>query len=135
MIIRTVKYIVDLKIVFSKLSLAKHYFLHKKPCFTVTSIYAFSELGEVQILLHKIVHVDWLRFCALRNKMGNERKVCKPKYGSVRSRAPNSCCIPSVARRIARAPLENGELRKVVATLVILKLLLVFIKKKKKNSR
>ena len=24
--------------------------------------------------LHKIVHVDWLRFCALRNKMDNERK-------------------------------------------------------------
>ena len=32
------------------------------------------ELGEVQISLHKIVHVDWLRFCALRNKMANERK-------------------------------------------------------------
>ena len=32
-----------------------------------------EELGEVQISLHKIVHVDWLRFCALRNKMDNER--------------------------------------------------------------
>ena len=32
------------------------------------------ELVEVQISLHKIVHVDWLRFCALRNKMANERK-------------------------------------------------------------
>ena len=31
------------------------------------------ELGEVQISLHKFVHVDWLRFCALRNKMNNER--------------------------------------------------------------
>ena len=31
------------------------------------------ELVEVQISLHKIVHVDWLRFCALRNKMDNER--------------------------------------------------------------
>ena len=27
------------------------------------------ELVEVQISLHKIVHVDWLRFCALRNKI------------------------------------------------------------------
>ena len=34
--------------------------------------------------------------------------VCKPKYGSVRSRAPNSSCIPNVPLRIARAPLENG---------------------------
>ena len=25
-------------------------------------------------MLHKIVHVDWLRFCALRNKMDNKRK-------------------------------------------------------------
>ena len=24
--------------------------------------------------LHKIVHVDWLRFCALRNKMDDKRK-------------------------------------------------------------
>ena len=32
------------------------------------------ELGEVQISLHKFVHIDWLRFCALRNKMDNERK-------------------------------------------------------------
>ena len=32
------------------------------------------ELGEVQISLHKFVHVDWLRFCALSNKMDNERK-------------------------------------------------------------
>ena len=31
------------------------------------------ELGEVQISLHKFVHVDWLRFCALRNKMNNEK--------------------------------------------------------------
>ena len=30
------------------------------------------ELGEVQISLHKFVHVDWLRFCVLRNKMDNE---------------------------------------------------------------
>ena len=28
----------------------------------------------MQISLHKIVHVDWLRFCVLRNKMDNERK-------------------------------------------------------------
>ena len=34
--------------------------------------------------------------------------MCKPKYGSTGSRAPNSCCIPSVPLRIARAPLENG---------------------------
>ena len=32
-----------------------------------------EELGEVQILLHKIVHVDWLRFCALCNKIDNKR--------------------------------------------------------------
>ena len=32
------------------------------------------ELGEVQISLHKFAHVDWLRFCALRNKMDDERK-------------------------------------------------------------
>ena len=25
------------------------------------------ELGEVQISLHKIMHVDWFRFCALRH--------------------------------------------------------------------
>ena len=25
-----------------------------------------QELGEVQISLHKIIHVDWFRFCALR---------------------------------------------------------------------
>ena len=31
------------------------------------------ELGEVQISLHKFVHVDWLRFYSLRNKMNNER--------------------------------------------------------------
>ena len=33
-----------------------------------------NEFGEVQISLHKIVHVDWLRFCALRNKTDDERK-------------------------------------------------------------
>ena len=34
--------------------------------------------------------------------------MCKPKYGSIQSRALDSCCIPSVPHRIARAPLENG---------------------------
>ena len=34
--------------------------------------------------------------------------MCKPKYGSIRSRAPNSSCIPGVPLRIARTPLENG---------------------------
>ena len=33
--------------------------------------------------------------------------LCKPKYGSIRSRAPDSCCIPSVPLRIARAPLNT----------------------------
>ena len=32
----------------------------------------------------------------------------KLKYGSIRSRAPDSCCILSVPLGIARAPLENG---------------------------
>ena len=34
-------------------------------------------------------------------------RVCKPKYGFIRSRAPDSCCIQSVPLRIAHAPLEN----------------------------
>ena len=29
--------------------------------------YDIYELGEVQISLHKIMHVDWFRFCALRH--------------------------------------------------------------------
>ena len=33
-----------------------------------------QEPGEVQISLHKIVHIDWLGFCALRNKMDDKRK-------------------------------------------------------------
>ena len=33
-----------------------------------------EKLGEVQISLHKIVHVDWLRFFALHNKTDDERK-------------------------------------------------------------
>ena len=33
--------------------------------------------------------------------------LCKPKYGSMRSQAPDSCCIPRVPLRIARAPLVN----------------------------
>ena len=37
-------------------------------------LYNSLELGVVQILLHNIVHVDWLRFCALRNKMDDKRK-------------------------------------------------------------
>ena len=32
------------------------------------------ELREVQISLHKIVHVGWLRHCTLRNKTDDERK-------------------------------------------------------------
>ena len=32
----------------------------------------------------------------------------KLKYGSIRSRDPDSCCILSVPLGIARAPLENG---------------------------
>ena len=40
--------------------------------------------------------------------MARDIDVCKPRYGSIRSRAPVSCCIPSVLLRVARAPLENG---------------------------
>ena len=32
------------------------------------------ELGKVQISLHKIIHVDWFKFCALRNKMDDKWK-------------------------------------------------------------
>ena len=39
-------------------------------------------------------------------KVRSEKHVCKPKYGSIRSRALDSCCIPCVPLRIARAPLE-----------------------------
>ena len=46
-----VKYIVSfsgLKLVFSKLSLAKYHFFHKKPVFTVTSIYLISCLQSTE---------------------------------------------------------------------------------------
>ena len=40
-------------------------------------------------------------------KVRSEKHMCKPKYGSIWSRALDSCCIPSVPLRIARAPLED----------------------------
>ena len=39
-----------------------------------------------------------------------ETNLYKPRYCSIRSRAPDSCCIPSVPLRIARAPLEDCAL-------------------------
>ena len=38
-------------------------------------------------MLHKIVHVDWLRFYALRNKMDNERKRNARRSQSLREEA------------------------------------------------
>ena len=60
--------------------------------------------------------------------------LCKPKYGSIWSCAPDSCCILSVPLCIAGAPLENGvkEGCSYSDSLIILKLLLVFMKKKEK---
>ena len=50
-----------------------------------------EELGEIQISLHKIVHVDWLRFCALRNKMDNERMgKCQQEPGCQRRQLGSS---------------------------------------------
>ena len=49
------------------------------------------ELGEVQISLHKIVHIDWLRFCALRNKMDDERMgTCRREPGCQRRQLGSS---------------------------------------------
>ena len=50
-----------------------------------------EELGEIQISLHKIVHVDWLKFCALRNKMDNKRMgKCQREPGCQRSQLGSS---------------------------------------------
>ena len=61
--------------------------------------------------------------------------MCKPKYGSIRSRALDSCCIPSVPLRIARAPLENG-VKECCSYSYDLEIVAgLYEKKKKKNSK
>ena len=61
-----------------------------------------SKLGEVQISLHKIVHVDWLRFCALRNKVDNERmRKCRRKPGCQRRQLGSPCGSPEALDSLA----------------------------------
>ena len=39
-----------------------------------SSLFVQGEVGEVKVSQHKIIHTDWFKFCALHNKMYDERK-------------------------------------------------------------
>ena len=61
-------------------------------------------------------------------------QLCKLKYGSIRSRAPYSCCIPCVPLRIACAPLEKG-VNEGCSYYYDLETVACIYEKKKKNSK
>ena len=67
-----------------------------KKFFRTAFLIECRELGEVQISLHKIVHVDWLRFCALRNKMDDERK------GNAGGNGNGNSCGSEEGRQLAK---------------------------------
>ena len=70
----------------------------------------YHSLTLLVLLIMSLKELIWLLSLTSQVFLDVNKQLCKRKCGSVRGQAPDSCCIPRVPLRIARAPLEDRAL-------------------------
>ena len=93
----------------------KFYHFFSTEIFPDDEVFLYSDICIQLIISPSVGSRNLDTYMKLRSRI---YKICrvisnslyKPKYGSIRSRAPDSCCNPSVRLRIARVSLEDRAL-------------------------